>query len=340
MLGTSSGGMVAGSLARYRPYGSYRTTPTQTLTDRDFTGQRENRELGLLYYQARYYLPGVGRFISADTIIPNPANPQSYNRYTYVGNRPVNLIDPSGHCASTELPDGSFTRSSDDADCWGQYDSLVARFTKAGHSAQWILNRIGSGAGYKFKDMSIVRVQDTYVNCGRDFDCSNNKTPIRNSDPYSDPCAWQSWDNCYEDMGLEKEVMPDAAIVGASGSIGGPLSLAGTAGIEDLLLFSDDGVQVEAFWYEGTGVRTFGSSADIGAYGGLVWNLESTDAYLGEFWVLNVDTSFLIGYQITIFGAPGVMPFSGGTWGVAGSQSSGIGASITLYDVDYKLLLP
>ena len=98
MLGTSSGGMVAGSLARYRPYGSYRTTPTQTLTDRDFTGQRENRELGLLYYNARFYHPGIGRFISPDSLIPDPANPQSLNRYSYVNNNSVKHIDPSGHC--------------------------------------------------------------------------------------------------------------------------------------------------------------------------------------------------------------------------------------------------
>ncbi|MCA9967545.1 MAG: RHS repeat-associated core domain-containing protein, partial [Anaerolineales bacterium] len=97
MLGTSSGGMVVGSLARYRPFGSYRTTPTQTLTDRDFTGQRENRELGLLYYQARFYVPSIGRFASADTLIPDPTSPQNFNRYTYVLNSPVRYSDPTGH---------------------------------------------------------------------------------------------------------------------------------------------------------------------------------------------------------------------------------------------------
>ncbi|NJN53517.1 MAG: hypothetical protein HC804_01455 [Anaerolineae bacterium] len=76
----------------YLPFGGYRgTAPTQTITDRDFTGQRENMELGLLYYNARYYVPGLGRFASADTIIPNPANPQSYNRYSYVRNSPLNF---------------------------------------------------------------------------------------------------------------------------------------------------------------------------------------------------------------------------------------------------------
>jgi RHS repeat-associated protein len=83
----------------YLPFGGYRpgSAPTQTITDRDFTGQRENMELGLLYYNARFYAPTLGRFISADTIILNPANPQSYNRYSYVLNRALNFTDPTGH---------------------------------------------------------------------------------------------------------------------------------------------------------------------------------------------------------------------------------------------------
>jgi len=40
----------------------------------------------------------LGRFLSADTIVPSPGNPQSLNRYAYVNNNPVKYIDPSGHC--------------------------------------------------------------------------------------------------------------------------------------------------------------------------------------------------------------------------------------------------
>ncbi|HRO23364.1 MAG TPA: RHS repeat-associated core domain-containing protein [Promineifilum sp.] len=53
--------------------------------------------LGLIYMNARYYMPEIGRFISPDTIVPEPGNPQSYNRYAYVQNSPVNYIDPTGH---------------------------------------------------------------------------------------------------------------------------------------------------------------------------------------------------------------------------------------------------
>ncbi len=58
--------------------------------------------LGLYYYNARYYLPGAGRFLSADTLVPDPQNPQSFNRYAYVLNSPINFSDPTGHCATEQ----------------------------------------------------------------------------------------------------------------------------------------------------------------------------------------------------------------------------------------------
>lgn len=50
-----------------------------------------------MFYGARYYDPGLGRFLQADTIVPQPGNPQSLNRYSYGSNNPVKYIDPSGH---------------------------------------------------------------------------------------------------------------------------------------------------------------------------------------------------------------------------------------------------
>jgi len=47
--------------------------------------------------QARYYDPAVGRFISPDAIVQDHHDPQSLNRYAYVRNNPVNLIDPTGY---------------------------------------------------------------------------------------------------------------------------------------------------------------------------------------------------------------------------------------------------
>ncbi len=100
VMSNSSGGKISGSEARYLPFGGYRTTPTTnpSITDRGFTGQKHNNSLGLIYYNARFYVPYINRFISADTIVPDPANPQSFNRYSYALNNPVKYTDPSGHC--------------------------------------------------------------------------------------------------------------------------------------------------------------------------------------------------------------------------------------------------
>ena len=102
-LSDVDGNFVSGSDARYDPFGVFTTTPTTnpSVSNLGFTGHRHNNtgtnNLGLIYMNARYYLPEVGRFISADSIVPEPENPQSYNRYGYTRNNPVNLIDPTGN---------------------------------------------------------------------------------------------------------------------------------------------------------------------------------------------------------------------------------------------------
>jgi RHS repeat-associated protein len=62
-----------------------------------FTGKELDSSTGLYYYGARYYDPQLGRFISADTIVQAPYDPQSLNRYSYCRNNPINLVDPTGH---------------------------------------------------------------------------------------------------------------------------------------------------------------------------------------------------------------------------------------------------
>ena len=46
---------------------------------------------------ARWYEGRIGRWVSADTIVPDPFNPQSLNRYSYVFGSPLRLVDPSGY---------------------------------------------------------------------------------------------------------------------------------------------------------------------------------------------------------------------------------------------------
>ena len=83
----------------YYPFGRTQTASPQAgfQVSRRFTGQILDAETGLYYYNARYYDPELGRFIQADTEISDLGNPQSYNRYSYVGNNPLKYTDPSGH---------------------------------------------------------------------------------------------------------------------------------------------------------------------------------------------------------------------------------------------------
>jgi RHS repeat-associated protein len=67
-------------------------------TDFHFTGQHNDSDIKLYQMGARWYNALTGRWISADTLVPNPNNPQDFNRYAYVQNNPVRYVDPTGHC--------------------------------------------------------------------------------------------------------------------------------------------------------------------------------------------------------------------------------------------------
>jgi len=84
-------------LNEYDPWGAVsRTEGTIDPTHR-FTGQELDPETGLYYYGGRYYDQEINRFISPDPFVQAPENPQNLNRYSYVLNNPVNLVDPNGH---------------------------------------------------------------------------------------------------------------------------------------------------------------------------------------------------------------------------------------------------
>lgn len=65
-------------------------------TRRGFTFHEMLDNIGLIHMNARVYDPVIGRFLSADPIIPSLADSQSVNSYSYVGNRPFSHTDPTG----------------------------------------------------------------------------------------------------------------------------------------------------------------------------------------------------------------------------------------------------
>ncbi len=81
--------------------------------DPRFTDQTYDLDTGLYYYRARYYDPALARFISPDTLVPDPTTPHSYNRYTYVRNNPLRWVDPTGHYESADAFDPDAAAAND-----------------------------------------------------------------------------------------------------------------------------------------------------------------------------------------------------------------------------------
>ncbi len=84
----------------YYPFGESRHAPNPAVSPYDYTG-KELDASGLYYYEARYYDPEIGRFISVDPLyVDKPQegikNPQLLNLYAYTLNNPLKYVDPDG----------------------------------------------------------------------------------------------------------------------------------------------------------------------------------------------------------------------------------------------------
>jgi RHS repeat-associated protein len=98
-------GVLREGETRYAWTSGASTTPAYKLSNYTFTGQYSYMDdpataavtegFGLMFCNARWYDPALGRFAQADTIIPGGV--QGLDRYAYVNNSPTNYTDPSGH---------------------------------------------------------------------------------------------------------------------------------------------------------------------------------------------------------------------------------------------------
>jgi RHS repeat-associated protein len=101
----------------YQPFGKRKTGGGNNVT-RGYTDHEHLDESGLIHMNGRVYDPVIGRFLSADLFIQAPYNSQSYNRYSYVWNSPMSLVDPSGYEVSPGyfneglIPKASFSSDS------------------------------------------------------------------------------------------------------------------------------------------------------------------------------------------------------------------------------------
>jgi RHS repeat-associated protein len=98
-ISTNTSGAIAGQQAHY-PFGEAWYAQNST-SKWQFTSYERDSESANDYAMARIYINRLGRFASVDPLSGSVGNPQSLNRYSYVLNNPIGLVDPfgMGYCA-------------------------------------------------------------------------------------------------------------------------------------------------------------------------------------------------------------------------------------------------
>jgi RHS repeat-associated protein len=89
---TDGNGSIVQSYS-YSAFGKVTASNPDFIQPYSFTGREYDPETGLLYYRARYMDPEIGRFISRD---PIGFAGGDVILWGYVGNNPVNWVDPEG----------------------------------------------------------------------------------------------------------------------------------------------------------------------------------------------------------------------------------------------------
>lgn len=277
-------------------------------------------------------MPEVGRFASPDTLVPDPGNPQSFNRYSYVNNSPTNFTDPTGHCLN------SYDAGSADLDT-----CLSALNSVGNYLAEQAYNSGGNFPNATFNDWLMnadIAMLENLMAMYR-IDYGYTFTPPRPAAPSGPPGqpisrdTCQYWQPCYEPVVTAEEMWFDAFIApGVSGSAAGIWY--GTVGEELILNRKSGEVSLYGFSGQGAGLAL---GADATIYGGLIWNLESNLEYAGDSSALIADLAPLIGIQAQFFWKTGTVPFTGDTWGVAAGPSSGASFGLSAVQSTYTCQL-
>ena len=134
------GGMYAGVMAPYNFTG--------------LTGKEYDPKSGLIDFSSRWYEPQTGRFTQPDTFKGRLSQPGTQHPYAYVGNNPINNIDPLGHDSvgsSTLIVDGEVIGEVDHQDDGRTYlsdgQSVRDYYEDLGYNVDYIPNEDGSGTG-------------------------------------------------------------------------------------------------------------------------------------------------------------------------------------------------
>ncbi len=109
----------SGCTQTFQPFGEFAGQGCSTGGALKFAGMERDGSSGNDYDHARFHGggSGLGRFLAPDEFQGKTGNPQSWNRYSYVGGNPLTYIDPSGlerlqsyHFGKSDVPDRGWKR--------------------------------------------------------------------------------------------------------------------------------------------------------------------------------------------------------------------------------------
>jgi len=140
--------------------------------ERSFTGQQKDFGSGLIYFNARYYDPEIGQFISPDTIVPDPGNLLDYNRYAYARLNPMKYTDPTGHCVNATTQQAGDSIGYDNEECWRLANTIANlwdstdywsnRFTSKAVFLHHVANNAHNGTDFFQAQMDFYLQSDAY----------------------------------------------------------------------------------------------------------------------------------------------------------------------------------
>lgn len=178
-----------------------------------FTGYERDEETGLDFAEARYYFHNHGRFTAVDPLLASgrSANPQTFNRFIYVGNNPIMITDPLGLDWYFSKIANIYTWFGDRNEVGDDYDRVVGTSGEPGS----FVYEASDGKWYAL---------DPYTHNSKSFDTQEAATKQAR--------AWYNWD--LKDRGLTQSIATNsiqkgkivgtlavgAVVVGATGGVG------------------------------------------------------------------------------------------------------------------------
>ena len=154
---------------RYDAYGNTTRSNNTLNNPYQYNAEYTDSSTGLQYLRARYYDSSQGRFTTKDTLLGSIEKPITRNLYTYCGNNPLNITDPSGHSWISRAWNG-VKSAAKTAGNWAN-KHIVQPVKKAANTAvnwanthviQPIKNRITNSAAYQKGKQYVEQAKQTY----------------------------------------------------------------------------------------------------------------------------------------------------------------------------------